>query len=78
VGNLAIGAALDTGTTLGLQSLPWLLLLSLGLASAASVRLWIQADEIHTSGVLALRTWRKQEAKQRHLSPDPGNFSVNL
>jgi MFS family permease len=37
VGNLAIGAALDTGTTLGLQSLPWLLLLSLGLASAVSI-----------------------------------------
>jgi hypothetical protein len=37
LGNLAIGAAFDAGTDLGLQGLPWLLLLGLGLASAAGI-----------------------------------------
>jgi hypothetical protein len=39
VGNLAIGAALDVGTRSGLPSLPWLILLSSGLASAACIAL---------------------------------------
>jgi MFS family permease len=37
VGNLAIGAAFDTGATLGFPSLPWLLLVGFGLASAVSI-----------------------------------------
>lgn len=37
VGNLMIGAALDAGQRLGLPSLPWLLLLGLGAASAMSI-----------------------------------------
>jgi hypothetical protein len=37
VGNLAIGAAFDSGVALGFRSLPWLLLLAFGLASALSI-----------------------------------------
>jgi hypothetical protein len=37
VGNLMIGAALDAGQRLGFPSLPWLLLLSLGVASALRI-----------------------------------------
>jgi MFS family permease len=55
VGNLAIGAAFDTGTTLGLQSLPWLLLLGFGLASAASIAaLDHRRMKVHASGVSRL------------------------
>jgi MFS family permease len=55
VGNLAIGAALDTGSTLGLQSLPWLLLLSMGLASAVSIAALDRKQmKAHTSGVTRL------------------------
>jgi len=55
VGNLAIGAALDTGSTLGLQSLPWLLLLSMGLASAVSIAaLDHKQMKAHTPGVTRL------------------------
>jgi MFS family permease len=57
VGNLVIGATLDAGTTLGLQSLPWLLLLSLGLASATSIAaLDRKRMKAHTSGVSRLAT----------------------
>jgi MFS family permease len=52
VGNLAIGAAFDTGTTLGFQSLPWLLLLGFGLTSAAGIiALDCKEMKAHTSGV---------------------------
>jgi MFS family permease len=55
LGNLAIGAALDTGSTLGLQSLPWLLLLSMGLASAVSIAaLDHKQMKAHTPGVTRL------------------------
>ena len=55
VGNLVIGAALDTGTSLGLQGLPWLLLLGLGLASAASIAALDRKHmKAHTSGVARL------------------------
>jgi MFS family permease len=37
VGNLAIGVAFDLGQSWGLTSVPWLLLLGLGLASALSI-----------------------------------------
>jgi hypothetical protein len=37
VGNLMIGAALDTGQRLGVPSVPWLLLLGLGAASAMRI-----------------------------------------
>jgi hypothetical protein len=37
VGNLMIGTALDAGQRLGFPSLPWLLILSLGAASAMSI-----------------------------------------
>ena len=37
VGNLMIGAALDAGQRLGVPSVPWLLLLGLGAASAMSI-----------------------------------------
>ena len=37
VGNLMIGAALDAGQRLGVPSLPWLLLLSLGATSAMRI-----------------------------------------
>ncbi|MBI4495126.1 MAG: MFS transporter [Chloroflexi bacterium] len=36
-GNLVVGAAMDVGQDLGLIGLPWLLLVLLGLASAASI-----------------------------------------
>ena len=55
VGNLVIGAALDAGTGLGLQGLPWLLLLGLGLASAASIAALDRKHmKAHTSGVARL------------------------
>jgi hypothetical protein len=37
VGNLMLGTALDTGQRLGFPSLPWLLILSLGVASALRI-----------------------------------------
>ena len=37
VGNLMIGAALDAGQRLGVPSVPWLLLLGLGAASAMRI-----------------------------------------
>jgi hypothetical protein len=37
VGNLAIGVAFDLGQSWGVTSVPWLLLLGLGLASALSI-----------------------------------------
>ena len=52
VGNLAIGVAFDTGTTLGLPSLPWLLLLGFGLTSAASMMaLDCKALKVHIAGL---------------------------
>jgi MFS family permease len=52
VGNLAIGAAFDAGITVGFQSLPWLLLLGFGLASAAStIALDYKQMKGRTSGV---------------------------
>ena len=52
VGNLAIGAAFDTGTRLGLPILPWLLLLGFGLASAASMTaLDCKELKVHRAGV---------------------------
>jgi hypothetical protein len=57
VGNLAIGAAFDTGTTLGIPSLPWLMLLGFGLASAASIiSLDRKGMKTHASGVSRLAT----------------------
>lgn len=52
VGNLAIVAAFDVGTTLGFQSFPWLLLLGFGLASAARmISLDRKGMKAHTSGL---------------------------
>jgi Major Facilitator Superfamily len=60
VGNLAIGAAFDTGTRLGFQSLPWLLLLGFGLTSAAGIiALDCKEMKAHTSGASRFANMRE-------------------
>lgn len=57
VGNLLLGAAFDAGQSLGFASLPWLLMLGLGLVSALSIRrldVWEQrAQALHAGAPAA-------------------------